>query len=103
MKFWVTEGKLLNEGLIMNNQELREKIGQILYAVHEDNELEFHGERVYELMDIITQEKIQLIEALLTLLDELEMNQPEDLKRDNWRNWKYIRNSIVDKYLKNQL
>ena len=38
------------------------------------------------------------IEDILVFLDELEMEQPQDLKTDNWRNWKYIRNSIVDKY-----
>jgi len=35
---------------------------------------------------------------IIHLLDDLEVKQPEDLKTDNWRNWKYIRNSIVDKY-----
>lgn len=35
---------------------------------------------------------------ILLQLDHLEMEQPEDLKTDNWRNWKYIRNSIVDEY-----
>jgi hypothetical protein len=35
---------------------------------------------------------------IVELLDNLEIKQPEDLKTDNWRNWKYIRNSIVDKY-----
>jgi hypothetical protein len=40
----------------------------------------------------------ELVKEILEFLDELEMKQPEDLKTDNWRNWKYIRNSIVDKY-----
>ena len=40
----------------------------------------------------------QVVEEILLFLDKLEMEQPEDLKTDNWRNWKYIRNSIVDKY-----
>ena len=35
---------------------------------------------------------------IVKFLDELEMKQPDDLKTDNWRNWKYIRNSIVDRY-----
>ena len=38
------------------------------------------------------------IEKILNFLDKLELNQPEDLKTDNWRNWKYIRNSIRNKY-----
>jgi len=31
-------------------------------------------------------------------MNTLEMQQPEDLKKDNWRNWKYIRNNIVDHF-----
>jgi hypothetical protein len=31
-------------------------------------------------------------------LCELEDRQPEELETDNWRNWKYIRNSITDKF-----
>jgi len=35
---------------------------------------------------------------IVEFLDGLEINQPFDLKTDNWRNWKYIKNSIVDEY-----
>ena len=47
-----------------------------------------------------TQDKVRSETAIeiIEFLDKLEMDQPEDLKTDNWRNWKYIRNSIVDKY-----
>lgn len=40
----------------------------------------------------------ETVKNILVFLDELEMNQPDYAKTDNWRNWKYIRNSIVDKY-----
>ncbi len=42
----------------------------------------------------------ELVEEIVLFLDDLEMEQPEYAKTDNWRNWKYIRNSIRDKYLK---
>lgn len=47
---------------------------------------------------LIQQAEEKVATDILVFLDELEMRQPEDLKNDNWRNWKYIRNSIVDKY-----
>ena len=37
-------------------------------------------------------------EEIWHYLNLLEMRQPESLKTDNWRNWKYIRNSIADRY-----
>lgn len=51
--------------------------------------------RLNDLMQRIT---VETAHEILLHLDELEIKQPEDLKTDNWRNWKYIRNSIVDKY-----
>lgn len=41
----------------------------------------------------------EFVEEILLFLEDLEIRQPEDLKTSNWRNWKYIRNSIRDKYL----
>ena len=39
-------------------------------------------------------------EEVLRFLDKLEIEQPEEYKTDeSWRNWKHIRNSIVDKFL----
>lgn len=56
----------------------------------------------YDLREFIVKELVQAKrEAALEIveyLDDLEIEQPEVLKTDNWRNWKYIRNSIVDKY-----
>ena len=47
---------------------------------------------------LLQEQKQETAIEVLEFLDHLEMVQPEDLKIDNWRNWKYIRNSIVDKY-----
>ena len=42
----------------------------------------------------------QALEEVLRFLDKLEIEQPEEYKTDeSWRNWKHIRNSIVDKFL----
>jgi hypothetical protein len=50
------------------------------------------------LREALIQERKDTANEILIFLDKLEIEQPQDLKTDNWRNWKYIRNSIVDKY-----
>lgn len=51
----------------------------------------------YEAIEQFLSQKLdEYGEEILVFLDELEMKQPEDLKTDNWRNWKYIRNSLRD-------
>ncbi len=52
-----------------------------------------------EITAIAEKTREDTIENITLFLDELEMRQPDDLKTDNWRNWKYIRNSIRDKFL----
>lgn len=64
---------------------------------------EMHVAREFDIKQHMTEEIERAVEErtkiILNFLDELEVKQPEDLKTDNWRNWKYIRNSIVDRFL----
>lgn len=68
----------------------------VLRSQREQEELESF------LLEVDKQAREETAKSILIHLDELEIRQPEDLKTDNWRNWKYIRNSIVDKYLQHQ-
>ena len=53
---------------------------------------------INDLVILLQEQKQETITEVLEFLDHLEITQPDDMKTDNWRNWKYIRNSIVDKY-----
>jgi len=47
------------------SEELKKEIDDILYAENDDTDLEFHGERVGEIMTLIKQERIRYGEWLL--------------------------------------
>lgn len=90
--------------------KLREEIGQIILTVCTTwtlalsiNDKEAGKEAVAsgidQLLLLIKKHEEETYLEILSFLDKLEMEQPQHLKKDNWRNWKYIRNSIIDKYL----
>lgn len=51
-----------------------------------------------ELTEAVTKAREEMVEDFLKLLDELEIDQPEYARTDSWRNWKYIRNSVRERY-----
>lgn len=55
---------------------------------------------VVELTTLLQQEREKAVREVVSFLDELEIRQPDYVKTDNWRWWKYIRNNIRDQFLK---
>lgn len=64
----------------------------------DENDGQFIRDKIYELQRAREKAFNLAIREVLEYLDILELKQPEDYKTDNWKNWKYIRNSIRDKY-----
>lgn len=51
-----------------------------------------------EILDFISEERKILVKDILRLIDKIEAEN-QDNSFDEWREYKHIRNSIVDKFL----
>lgn len=49
----------------------------------------------------IAQARQEAVKEMVNYLDSLELNQPEYTEDNRWRWWKYLRNSLRDKYEEN--
>lgn len=54
-----------------------------------------------EIIDFISEERKIIVEDILRLIDKIEVENQNN-SFDEWREYKHIRNSIVDKFLTNK-
>lgn len=54
-----------------------------------------------EILEFISKERKKIVEDILRLIDKIEAENQDD-SFDEWREYKHIRNSIVDKFLTNK-
>jgi hypothetical protein len=54
-----------------------------------------------EILEFISKERKKVVEDILRLIDKIEVENQDD-SFDEWREYKHIRNSIVDKFLTNK-